>query len=192
MEDRERHDHPNRGEEPLFSNSPEYERRFSRIEQLARAHAILGHALELDNRLRTGVPEGITKKFVNRSGGNQVYPFPHLRVKLRPKNQIESTIKVVALRYPTPGLDAMDFIPDTDRLFLAWETIRGEEQAFVLDVDAFSRLDLIAAFGQPDDQGKWPSLEARTPSDELDQFNLELILNDFEPDLQTRKPDVKA
>lgn len=192
MVDRERHDHPDRGDEPLFSHAGESERRFVRIEQLARAHAILGHALELDDRLGSGMLEGVTKKFVTRSGGNERYPFPHLRVKLRPKSNVNSFIKVVAFRYPSTGIEAKHYPADVDTLYVAWETDNGDEHTFVLDVDAFSRLELYAAFGLPDDQGKWPSLDSRFPSDELDQFNLEMILSDFEPDLQTRKPDVKA
>lgn len=194
MVDPERHNHTDRGEESLFSSfsSAEELRRFNRIEQLTRAHSILGHALDLDAALDNGHAQGITKKFVIYSGGGSTYPFPHFRVKLRSKTYVSSGINVVALRYPVQGLESERAPVDFEKLFVAWETREGEERAFVLDVDSFSRLELPQAFGDVDDSGSWPSLVSRSQSDDIDQFSLETVLNDFEPDLQTRRPVVEA
>lgn len=162
----------------------------SRYEKLFELNSILARAVELDQTLRVG-PE-MTKRFVVSSAGNEVYPFPHFRVKLRPKNRIQSDLTVVALRYPAEGLMGLNNRPVGDQVYIGWESRDGNESYFVIDSGAFSRLNLTIAFNEPDDSGGWPSLRARTSADEIDTFHLEQILKDFEPDLQQLDVDVKV
>lgn len=164
--------------------------RMRRYEQIAQAQAFLRRSLEFD----AGMPRGEhTKKFVSVSGGTDRYPFPHFRIKLKPKNRIESTVSLGVLRFPTVGPPVVDapYLHD-DTVYVAWETNENTEEAFVLDTDAFSCLDVDRAFAEPNDRGGWPSIESRTRADEIKQFTLQAMLEDFEPDLQTNSPEVSS
>lgn len=177
---------------PFFSipESPDTLSAPQRFEKLLKFYALLEKAIELDTNLQSG-PE-ITKRFVVSSGGNERYPFPHFRVKLRPKNRTSSDISVVALRYPAQGLIGLNNRPSGDQVYLGWESNDGDEDFFVLDSIAFSRLELPIAFRATDDMGGWPSIAARTSTDASDIFHLEQVLQDFEPDLQHLATDVKV
>lgn len=184
------------GYEPSSAEGSDFEaeRRFARLEQIARAHVILGTASGLNHAL--GSEAGLTKRFVVPSQGDRPenlkgYPFAHLRVKLRPKDGDQSQVLVAALRYPTdgPALSTGSRL-QFERVYIAWQLADGSEHNYVLDADGFSRLDLADAF--PGDQPPWPSAASRTAADELEQFTLEHVLEDFEPDLQTRKSSVQV
>ncbi len=172
----------------LFTNTDEFQR-MRRYEQIARCHAILLGAFELDESM----PDEHTKKFVSISDGSTKYPFTHFRIKLKPKNRVDSSVSVAVLRYPTPGMpDNLEPRFHEDAVYVAWETNDGVEETFILDTDAFSCLDTELAFGRPNDKGGWPSIESRTRADEIKQFTLHALLEDFEPDLQTNAPEVSA
>lgn len=193
MVDPERQPTQDEGDSPFFNDQrtdAEFSMVCTRIEQIATAHSLLSRALELDRGLAQAGE--ISKSFVSRSGGNDRYPFAHYRIKLRPKNRVKSGIRVSAIRFPTDGIEEIGSQFVAERLFVSWEMQTGTEHAYVLDSEAFSRLEIEHAFEQPDDSGRWPSLDARTQTDSIDQFHLASILSDFEPDLQTHDSDLKA
>jgi len=192
MVDRESSRPHDQGDEPLF-NAPltsDFERRFARIEQLSRVFSILGLSIGLDEDLDRGA--GVSKRFVTRTTGSETYPFPHTRVKMRPKNKRNSAIAVAALRYPAADLTDVHSAFGGDHVYIAWEMESGQESPHVLDVDAFSRLDLAEAFTSVNTEGRWPATHSRADTDEIEQFHLEEILRDFEPDLQTTDTEVTA
>ncbi len=176
---------------PFFSELESFENDHysERIKQLQRAQVILGLSLEYDHRL--GPDAEIKKRFVTKTEGTKIYPFAHYRIKLKPKDNIDSIITVAALRYPGEVFTGGAILADEDSLYVSWELQDGSEHSFLLDADAFSRLDLSSAFGLRSDTGKWPSLIARTRADEFDHFYLETVLSDFEPDLQTTKANLE-
>lgn len=192
MVDRNTSHTPGEGDMPFFGapeSPPSLSARFIN-EKLSQFNGLLARAMELDENLQSG-PE-ITKRFVVSSGGNDKYPFPHRRIKLRPKSRVESVLAVVALRFPSEGLTGLNNHPDGDQVYLGWESVVGDEAYFVLDAIAFSRLELHIAFRDADDMGGWPSLASRTSTDELDSFHLEQVQKDFEPDLQPIGVEVKV
>lgn len=198
MVDKNRFDHlGGSGEagEPSFNDVQDFEavHRLFRIEQIASAHAALGRAFDLDKSL--GSESGISKKFVVASQGDAStndlgYPFANFRVKLRPKSGVASPIRVAALRFQTVGPAAPGAQIILEHVYIAWERVDASEHSFVLDVDAFSRLDLPMAF--PGDAHAWPAVKARTAAEAEDLINLTQILDQFEPDLQTRASSVKV
>ena len=185
---------PHEGDDSPFFDTPgrtEEVLRRRRYEQIGQARSLLDSAFELDVTMPSGKH---TKKYVSLAGGTDRYPFPHFRIKLKPKNRVQSTIAVAVLRYPTLGLPDSNKVNlhDDGTVYVAWETSDGEEEAFVLDSDAFSCLDLDTAFGAQNDHGGWPSTAARTHADEIKQFTLQSLLEDFEPDLQTNDAELSA
>lgn len=177
--------------QPAFFDDPEFIKQWSRLEKLTAAHAILAHAQELDDKLHD---QKLTKSFLSKSAGDAQggnYPFPHLRVKLKPKNHSATPIKVVALRYPTD----ISFSHQLDKLYVAYEDPEGEHM-FYLSANQYSRLTPALAFVDP---GEGTVLEPRadglTHVDDMDLVLLESILGangDFEPDLQPHVPDIAA
>lgn len=180
----------NEGQAAFFSDF-EFDRTFFRMEKIAVAHALLAKATELDGEL---VDKGLTKKFVSKSAGESEggrYTFPHLRVKLKPKNHSKTDITVVALRFPSD----IQFNPVQDKLYVAYENPTGEH-AFYLSAGQYSRLEPDAAFHSPG-MGVVlePDVSALTSVDAFELLALESILGtdgQFEPDLQDHNPDVAA
>ncbi len=179
------------GSEPFFADF-EFQRQWGRMEKLAVAHSFLARAFDLDKKL---TESGVTKKFVSRSTGDVAggrYPFFHLRVKLKPKNRVDTDILVAALRFPsTIGFHEVT----ADKLYVAYEDAEGEH-LFYLSADQYSRLDPHRAFRQPGEGSVFPpdpdGLSAVT---DMELLALESILgveSVFEPDLQQNKPDITA
>jgi len=182
-----------RGDEPYFiSSDPEFEASLGRLDKLARAEALFATAFELDSLLSSG---GLTKSFVHRSPGTAAggsYPFPHIRLKLKPKNRAVSDISVVALRLPTD----INSTPITHgRLYVAYIDSAGDH-SFYLSTDQYSKLDGKLAFAEFGDGGVFPpSPDGLTAVNDEELFMLETILgenSDFELDLQRHGLEVKA
>lgn len=179
------------GEQPFF-NDPEFLKQWGRMEKLSMAHAFLAKAYELDAKLTAS---GVTKKFVTKSAGDAEggrYRFYHVRVKLKPKNRVDTSIPVVALRFPS-AVGFKEVAPD--KLYIAYEK-DDTEHLFYLSADQYSRLDPSLAFREPGEGTVFPpSPDGLTAVTDMELLELETILgvnSDFEPDLQPNKPDISA
>ncbi|MBP9738320.1 hypothetical protein KBD20_01390 [Candidatus Saccharibacteria bacterium] len=190
MVDKESNHTHNEGESPVFSEaeSRDLQRAFNHA-QLQRAYVILSLSLHHDQEMARF--SDITKSFVSHSVETDTYPFAHYRVKLLPKNRVQSQIKVAAVRFPAEGYPDALGLAENDGVYIAWETLDGVEHTFVLDEDEFSRIDLSRAF-QPEQPSHVPNDESRTPTDATEQFLLEIILNDFEQDLQVHTDSIEV
>lgn len=195
MVDRYPNNQPDPAEEgrvPSFANyDPSFESRWARLEKISRAHTLLGIARQLDGDLQGK----LTKGFLSRSGGETKggkYPFPHLRLKLKPKNRALTDVKVVALRFPS---DVDNRNLHVGKLYVAYEDSSGEH-TFYLSAEQYSNLDPKIAFASEGAGTVLPPLvEGLTAAQDIDLLVLETILGDnpdFELDLQPHQPDIGA
>ena len=201
MVDRNPRDTHNEGESPVFNeaDAAEFQRRFTRIEQLSIANAMLSLSIEYDRSVSAaGGSSQLTKRFVSRSPGTGHYPFSHYRIKLREKNRTDTPVDVVAFRYPTIGPASTELNVDKDRLFIAWrrkdqsDGTKGETDALFLCADGLYNLKLDAAFHEAGIDGHWPTEAAKSPAGDRETALLETVFTDFEQDLQTHGADVEA
>jgi hypothetical protein len=146
---------------------------FLRVSCLFDLVHLCNEAHDAQNRLQL-IDGGslLSRKFVIASAGNRKYDFPHMRLKLAPKNRRLGSLPIISptLRFVGEG--------DETSVFIKWETKRGNVREFYLDQDSFFRLE------RNEDNGL-----TKQPTSWRDYEDLQILVHNFEPELQDNGSD---
>lgn len=150
------------------------------LARIGYAHHQLDVAEKLDRCLEDDEKIGrLSKKFVIDFAPTNWFPFPHKRVRLKPKNMMpDIPVAVAGIRYPQD---------EEGVAYVSWQLQDGTEEYFVLSPSGFSRLDIAEAFRSDGSL----AIEAVTHASETDLFNLDVVLKNFEPDLQNNRTNME-